>query len=79
MVIESLEPGSDRTYTLSLASCGRMGKVVVTFQVILSSAKWGFCVKFKHGNPLNVLAWRIPGTGKPGGLLSVGSHRVLQD
>ena len=22
------------------------------------------------------LAWRIPGTGEPGGLLSVGSHRV---
>ena len=22
----------------------------------------------------SVLAWRIPGTGKPGGLLSVGSH-----
>ena len=24
----------------------------------------------------NVLAWRIPGTGKPGGLPSMGSHRV---
>ena len=24
----------------------------------------------------SVLAWRIPGTGKPGGLLSIGSHRV---
>ena len=24
----------------------------------------------------SVLAWRIPGTGKPGGLLSMGSHRV---
>ena len=23
----------------------------------------------------SVLAWRIPGTGKPGGLLSMGSHR----
>ena len=23
-----------------------------------------------------VLAWRIPGTGEPGGLLSLGSHRV---
>ena len=27
----------------------------------------------------NVLAWRIPGTGEPGGLLSVGSHRVGYD
>ena len=24
----------------------------------------------------SVLAWRIPGTGKPGGLLSMGSQRV---
>ena len=27
----------------------------------------------------SVLAWRIPGTGKPGGLLSMGSHRVGHD
>ena len=26
-----------------------------------------------------VLAWRIPGTGEPGGLLSTGSHRVGLD
>ena len=25
-----------------------------------------------------VLAWRIPGTGEPGGPLSMGSHRVAQ-
>ena len=27
----------------------------------------------------SVLAWRIPGTGKPGGLLSMGSHRAGHD
>ena len=27
----------------------------------------------------SVLAWRIPGTGKPGGLPSMGSHRVRHD
>ena len=27
----------------------------------------------------SVLAWRIPGTGEPGGLLSMGSHRVGHD
>ena len=26
-----------------------------------------------------VLAWKIPGTGEPGGLLSMGSHRVEND
>ena len=27
----------------------------------------------------NILAWRIPGTGEPGGLPSMGSHRVRHD
>ena len=27
----------------------------------------------------SVLAWRIPGTGEPGGLLSMGSQRVRHD
>jgi len=27
----------------------------------------------------SVLAWRIPGTGEPGGLLSMGTHRVGHD
>ena len=27
----------------------------------------------------SVLAWIIPGTGEPGGLLSMGSHRVGHD
>ena len=26
-----------------------------------------------------VLAWRVPGTGEPGGLLCMGSHRVRHD
>ena len=27
----------------------------------------------------SVLAWRIPGTGEPGGLPSMGSHRIRHD
>ena len=27
----------------------------------------------------SVLAWRIPGTGEPGGLPSLGSHKVRHD
>ena len=30
-------------------------------------------------NHSSVLAWRIPGMGEPGGLLSMGSHRVGHD
>ena len=37
------------------------------------------CIGEGNGNPLQVLAWRIPGTGEPGGLLSMGSHRVGHD
>ena len=27
----------------------------------------------------SILAWRIPGSGEPGGLPSMGSHRVRHD
>ena len=37
------------------------------------------CFGEGNGNPLRVLAWRIPGTGEPGELLSMGSHRVGRD
>ena len=29
-----------------------------------------------HGNPPNILAWRIPWTEEPGGLQSMGLHRM---
>jgi len=31
------------------------------------------------GTHSSVLAWRIPGKGEPGGLPSMGSHRVRHD
>ena len=34
------------------------------------------CIGEGNGNHSSVLAWRIPGTGEPGGLPSMGSHRV---
>ena len=36
-------------------------------------------LKKKMATHSSVLAWRTPGTGKPGGLLSMGSHRVGHD
>ena len=33
----------------------------------------------KNGNPLSVPAWRIPWTGEPGGLQSMGLQRVGHD
>ena len=32
-----------------------------------------------HGNHSSILAWGIPGTGEPGGLPSMGSHRIGHD
>ena len=37
------------------------------------------CTGQGNGNPRSVLAWRIPGTEEPGGLPSMGSHRVGHD
>ena len=38
------------------------------------------CIVEKEMAPhSSVLAWRIPGTGEPGGLPSMGSHRVGHD
>ena len=36
-------------------------------------------VKKETATHSNILAWRIPGTGEPGGLPSMGSHRVGHD
>ena len=47
---------------------------------------WGPCCTFhfpalekEMATHSNVLAWRIPGTVEPGGLPSMGSHRVRHD
>ena len=38
------------------------------------------CIGEGNGNThSSVLAWRIPGTAEPGGLPSMGSHRVRHD
>ena len=37
------------------------------------------CIGEGNGNHSSVLAWRIPGTEEPGGLPSMGSHRVRLD
>ena len=37
------------------------------------------CVGEEKATHSSVLAWRIPGTGEPGGLPSTGSHRVGHD
>ena len=43
---------------------------------LLDSFKYSFIMISTHSS---VLAWRIPGTVEPGGLQSMGSHRVGHD
>ena len=38
-----------------------------------------YALEKKMATHSSVLAWRIPGTGEPGGLLSMRSHRVGHD
>ena len=38
-----------------------------------------YSLEKEMATPSSVLAWRIPGTGEPGGLQSMGSHRVGHD
>jgi len=37
------------------------------------------CIGEGNGTRSSVLAWRIPGAREPGGLPSMGSHRVGHD
>ena len=52
---------------------------VATSRIQLSDFTFSFhfhALEKEMATHSSVLAWRIPGTGEPGGLLSMGSHRV---
>ena len=48
-------------------------------QRVLFSPTQYFTMEKDMATHSSVLAWRIPGTGEPGGLPSMGSHRVGHD
>ena len=63
----------------SLVGCGPWGsKEPDTTERLLFHFSLS-CIGEGNGAHSNVLAWRIPGTGEPGGLPSMGSHRVGHD
>ena len=72
---ERKEPILGRTHSLKHREGGRLSKELIPACPNLNA--------LVHLKPLStfsthssVLAWRIPGTGEPGGLPSMGSHRV---
>ena len=50
------------------------GSVLLYLELRLPSA-----LEKEMATQSSVFAWRIPGTGEPGGLPSMGSHRVGHD
>ena len=58
------------------ATCSTVVGEVDTFCLTRSSDA---LVEKEMATHSRILAWRIPGTGEPGGLPSVGSHRVGHD
>ena len=48
-------------------------------EMYVQSLGWEDPLEKKMATHPSVLAWRIPGTGEPGGLPSMGSHRVGHD
>ena len=53
----------------------QIGSISVHIPISLERWRHDLRLEFIH----SVLAWRIPGTGEPGGLPSMGSHRVGHD
>ena len=45
----------------------------------VQSLDWENPLEKRRATHSSILAWRIPRTGKPGGLSSMGSHRVGRD
>ena len=70
-----LLPGKSHGWR-SLAGCSPWG---LLSQTRLSNFTFIFhfhALEKEMATHSSILAWRIPGTGEPGGLLSMGLHRV---
>ena len=66
----------------SLVGCKSMGSVRVRHDWVTSLSVFTLhfhALEKEMATHSSVLAWRIPGTGEPGGLPSMGSHKVGHD
>ena len=60
----------------SLVGCGPWGHSSQTRLSDFTFTFYFYALEKEMATHSSVLAWRIPGTGEPGGLLSMGSYRV---
>ena len=63
----------------SLVGCSPWGRYCRTRLSDFTFTFHFYALEKEMATHSSVLAWRIPGTGEPGGLLSMGSHRVGHD
>ena len=76
-----------KNWKLGMSRCKLLGIGWINNKVLLYSTRLSDFTFTFHFHALekemathsSVLAWRIPGTGEPGGLPSMGSHRVRHD
>ena len=57
----------------------RVKRLPVMQETQVLSLGWEDPLEKEMATHSSILAWRIPGMGEPGGLLSMGSHRVGHD
>ena len=71
---EGLLPGKSHGWR-SLVGCNPWGRK----ELDMTERLHFHALEKEMATQSSVLAWRIPGTGEPGGLPSMGSHRVGHD
>ena len=60
-------------------TCGNELDPNMDEMIVTNWGMYAMAVEKEMANHSSVLGWRIPGTGEPRGLPSVGSHRVRHD
>ena len=74
-IVQLSHPDMTTGKTVAFTICIFVDKVMCLLFNVLPR----FIMEKEMATHSSILAWRIPGTEEPGGLLSIGSHRVGHD
>ena len=72
-------PGTEEPGRLQSMGSRRVGHDWVTSILLFTFTFHFHALEKEMSTHSSIIAWRIPGTGAPGGLPSMGSHRVGHD
>ena len=80
--MDEAQEGGDRCVHMTDSLCCT-AEINTTFKAIILQKKiiitTTYALEKEMATHSSILAWRIPGTEEPVGLLSMGSHRVRHD